>query len=716
MKTLTSGYSQSSLHGLHQDDDSRMENTNISNAWSTTSSDRSGLGSSTDQRYRKPKGLHPSLAPPANLAKMASKRNNGCQPGKSNSKNKFSESGAVGNYQKLLKFYLYFREGVPESNVEIHRVRKCALSYYLEDGTIKISEPRIRNSGLPQGTFLKRSMVTNPVTKLPFQAIDFMVGAEVRIVGHVFHVVRCDPLTRKYFTEELQTQMPSNGSYPDDNHSASMRAQKMEADPRRSRINPLTEVRSEDKLRGFLQFDRKVLRFQCEWDDTSKFDGEVHNYVLHFYLADDTVEMKEVRDENDGHDPFPLLLNRRTVPLISMHQNGQGAYQHEHFAGSRVISSGKAASQRNLTASDLICGEKFQIFGRCVLLQSCDKFTHDFYEHKLGIQQVLEENLPTDRPPAGSRQSIREMQRTRKGAFENRDRPPSRSQVPYNPHVHFGSEDDTTGLELDRFMKHDHLQILRFVAGLASEKPEDQSIERERRFVINFHLTDNTLAIFETAVRNSGMSGGKFLARGRYKIGPSASSTFGDFAAVQSMARWVEPADLMVGRNLSLIHPQTLAKLPAFEFLSADDFTREYVAVANGSRKNSAQFQLDKSGAQFLSDNEEDLGSCAGWEAKQALLSFQKAFQRKRRKLEKAFRHFDTDFSDRVNKAGFASVLSACDTELSDKDQAALISLLFTPGGIASSDHCSEKRRQLGAQCIWINYTKFLDRAFGAGY
>ena len=52
----------------------------------------------------------------------------------------------------------------------------------------------------------------------------------------------------------------------------------------------------------FLDNDRKVLRFFCRSEDLP--------FVIHYYLADDTVEVREVHHPNDGRDPFALLLRR----------------------------------------------------------------------------------------------------------------------------------------------------------------------------------------------------------------------------------------------------------------------------------------------------------------------------------------------------------------------------------------------------------------------
>ena len=36
--------------------------------------------------------------------------------------------------------------------------------------------------------------------------------------------------------------------------------------------------------------------------------------ILHYYLVDDTVEIREVHAPNDGHDPFPVLICRQKLP------------------------------------------------------------------------------------------------------------------------------------------------------------------------------------------------------------------------------------------------------------------------------------------------------------------------------------------------------------------------------------------------------------------
>merc|ERR1719199_1563599 len=56
----------------------------------------------------------------------------------------------------VLRFYGFFQEAVAESNMENYRVRRAIIYYYLEDDTMHITEPRIDNAGLPQGTLIRR--------------------------------------------------------------------------------------------------------------------------------------------------------------------------------------------------------------------------------------------------------------------------------------------------------------------------------------------------------------------------------------------------------------------------------------------------------------------------------------------------------------------------------------------------------------------------------
>ena len=58
-----------------------------------------------------------------------------------------------------------------------------------------------------------------------------------------------------------------------------------------------------------------MLRFYCVWDDRDAMFGEMRPFVLHYFLVDDTIEIREVHEPNDGRDPFPVLLRRQRLPV-----------------------------------------------------------------------------------------------------------------------------------------------------------------------------------------------------------------------------------------------------------------------------------------------------------------------------------------------------------------------------------------------------------------
>ncbi len=83
--------------------------------------------------------------------------------------------------RQVLRFFAYFQESVVEDPNENFRYRKCVIYYYLEDGTIYISEPKIENSGLPQGVFLKRHKVPRKDGSGVITWEDFNCGEDIEI-------------------------------------------------------------------------------------------------------------------------------------------------------------------------------------------------------------------------------------------------------------------------------------------------------------------------------------------------------------------------------------------------------------------------------------------------------------------------------------------------------------------------------------------------------
>lgn len=58
-----------------------------------------------------------------------------------------------------------------------------------------IAELRVENSGIPQGTFLKRHRIPKSPTEF-FSIADLRLGAEITVYGKVFRITGCDEFTK----------------------------------------------------------------------------------------------------------------------------------------------------------------------------------------------------------------------------------------------------------------------------------------------------------------------------------------------------------------------------------------------------------------------------------------------------------------------------------------------------------------------------------------
>ncbi|CAK9015494.1 EF-hand domain-containing family member C2 [Durusdinium trenchii] len=370
--------------------------------------------------------------------------------------------------RKVLRYYMYFKEAVHESAVENHRVRRCILYFYLGDNTLAIEEPKEENSGLPQGIFLKRTSLKKDDGK-PYTPEDFLVGTEATIFGRRFRVVDLDAKTREYLAERgVQAGEPE--AYPDDPHRAKAREAQL---AKNNKVPSIAGERAPDTLGKYLKNDNKVLRFNCLWDDTNRLYGEKNFYQLMYFLSDDTIEVRTSSKKQPGMDPFPLLLKR-----------------------SKLVKDSEDPSQGFYQAEDLICGEYINCWGRKLMLLKCDDFTQTYYQRVHGYEQP-----------------------------EVRIREPPKKVVknPVPPYNGFGSEADSlanclnlvpkpVSQDLHRFLNN-RGKTLKFRASFVKPGPEDA----DRGFLITYYMDDDTCAVYEPPKRNSGIMGGKFLERGKYK-------------------------------------------------------------------------------------------------------------------------------------------------------------------------------------------------------
>ena len=424
---------------------------------------------------------------------------------------------------QVLKFHAYFLEPVVENPDENYRIRKCIVFFYLDDDTLHIIEPRVENSGIPQGIFLKRHKLPKANGE-PYDWTDLRLGMDLNVYTRVFRIIDCDDFTRAFYSSE-GVDLGAAESYPDDPfiHTRAMINMKQNppdlAEHKAYNEAKLKGGRPNKNLKSFLDNDRRVLSFKILWQDRT-YDGGDKFYTLNFFLSDNSIEVKEINTQNSGRTPFPKLLKRQKLakaPILT-HCPGMSLRTEQYYM-----------------PEDIRCGTNIVIYGRDCKVYDCDEFTKSWYARELGITQ-MPEKLPTPAPVV--------------------------QYQPVPPHNGYGTEQDSMGsvialkpkapkFDMKKMFKQD-MHILRFNAKLVSTEPDDEN----REFIISFYCGDDTIQVYEVCDKNSGRIGGKFMERKQHK-NPETQLMYSE-------------KDLLLGRTLYLGGFK-------FQLVSADEYTEKYM-------------------------------------------------------------------------------------------------------------------------------------------
>eukprot|EP00441_Pelagodinium_beii_P026375 CAMPEP_0197664452 /NCGR_PEP_ID=MMETSP1338-20131121/58639_1 /TAXON_ID=43686 ORGANISM="Pelagodinium beii, Strain RCC1491" /NCGR_SAMPLE_ID=MMETSP1338 /ASSEMBLY_ACC=CAM_ASM_000754 /LENGTH=630 /DNA_ID=CAMNT_0043243087 /DNA_START=79 /DNA_END=1971 /DNA_ORIENTATION=- len=400
--------------------------------------------------------------------------------------------------RQVLRFNAYFQEPVHENPKESHRIRACTILFYLEDGTMMVSEPKIENSGIPQGTFVKRHRIPkqNDPKGSFFSYEDLRVGMTISLYSRSFRIVSCDEFTRSFYYQMMGEVMEEDQEPPVDSFHAEQLEETSVPSDRSAILADFREyskvalggARKNEKLQQYMENDRKVLRFHCYWDDSTKYGTRMY-YTLHYYLADDTIEILENISRNAGRDPYPVFWKRSSLrknpfvsPVPGMVEPAADIYRPE----------------------DLVVGEVIDVMGRSIFLYDCDDFTRDFFQQYSGYEQA---SIKIDHPKL------------------------VHVKLSYPPHNGFGSEEDSLAnckrltprpppRDMKKFMT-DGDKVLRFEASMSNGLPSDGV----RRFVVAISAADEHVSVWELKQRNSGYSEGKFASKSK-KQNPATAKPF----------------------------------------------------------------------------------------------------------------------------------------------------------------------------------------------
>ncbi|KAM7044361.1 EF-hand domain-containing family member C2 isoform 2-T2 [Molossus nigricans] len=467
-------------------------------------------------------------------------------------------TGSSTGLGEVLSFDAYEEDEVHDKRQEKYRIRRYKIFFYPEDDTIQVNEPEVKNSGLPQGTFIRRHRIPLPPPDCDqfYTVYHFNINIDIVFYGRTFKIYDCDAFT-KNFLKKIGIKLNPPGECPEDPYTK-MRKETLEC------VQPLRPYESFDTLKQFLEYDRKVLRFFCLWDDSVSLFGDRRQLILHYFLSDDTIEIKELLPHNSGRDPMPYFLQRGKLPKYGP----PGVYQPGEVTDRVVLNvySGYRVSrvhgylldkykmgkleQEFYKDSDLSIGTTINVWGRKVLLCDCDEFTKTYYKTKYGIENFTSISCKPPSPPKIERK--------------------------FPPYTGFGSEEDSLrsciGLvpiprpNLEAFRKfmeidsYDNISnILRFFAKLITDKCADQ----DRMFIISYFLSNNTISVFEPIEENSGNAGGLFLKRMRVKRP-------GQEIFKSELSEYIQPEELYIGAKVNV-------NGYLFILLNADEYTLKFM-------------------------------------------------------------------------------------------------------------------------------------------
>ncbi len=380
--------------------------------------------------------------------------------------------------KKVLRFYGYFKQTVYESPDEFYRVRPVTVFYYLEDDSMQIYEALVENSGIPQGKLIRRHRFPKNDQGETYSWKELNLGQNLSIYGHTFRLCDCDEFTSKWLESEGIIVNPSE-SIPTDPYikhrvkAAELKSYKTKTDY--------------DKLKQYVDMDRKVLRFYVTWDDRSQMYGELRPFIIQYYLVDDTMEVREVHKPNDGRDPFPILIKRQKIPKDRYNVKSNFSAIYLELSDNEVKQYYKPA--------DFGMGKTVNIFSRNFTVYDMDNFTKAFYYQNFGDKEftpINDENVIGPQAKPHNKMEI----------------------APYNG---YGSLEDSLQnclylvpeppkKDYIKLMENEH-KVLRYEAVLNTTNNDDKG----RKFIISYRLSDDTVGVYEPPMRNSGIIGGKFL-------------------------------------------------------------------------------------------------------------------------------------------------------------------------------------------------------------
>lgn len=455
----------------------------------------------------------------------------------------------------VLRFNAYFLEPIVESDIETVRVRKCCIYFHTEDNTILVREAAAQNSGMAQGVLIKRHCIPVDPSELAGAAPrmlaieDLNIGREVTLYGKCFRIISVDSNTRNHLTSVLGYEVPEDQDWPAGNQFEAHQEKRVRRNQMTKELMDMkrhheygctgqVSMPSPRKVKAAQQFytqGGKQLMFMAAWDDRNSPHGDLRLLQITYYLEDDTIQVMEPPTTNSGREGQSKLVTRQRVPNIAVNRNGaftnESLLDHLQNDAKQHLTFGVSLDQNYLAEDDFQIGKILNIHEKKILIYDADSITREHYRNK--------------GTPLGPPVDIKDYFNIH---------PYKVPRVRPVPHDGIGTEEDSLGSWKNLLLKppkRDHEKETKYGGKILNYAlrmvPSANAVVEEegRHFVLSFWLENDTMQICEIGINNSGLMGGKYLARQRVKrMLPDGSS------------KWFTPEDFQVGEVITILSKQ----------------------------------------------------------------------------------------------------------------------------------------------------------------
>jgi len=457
--------------------------------------------------------------------------------------------------KKCLSFEGFCKLNLPGSPSEPFRIRKVKVIYFLEDDTITISEPKIMNAGYPQGKLVARSKIPKDTEGNFLHWKDLNVGININVYGVIYRLCSCDLFTKEFMLSQ-GIELNNEEELPEDPYTSQRETQIS------SFSSDSDNNAADEKLRKFIMYDGKVLRFYALFDNRDAEEGQLVPHIIHYYLADDTVEVVQEKKGVDGQDPHYTIMKRMKVPRDWKAIPGNFPACYLEKSDSELLET--------YQAKDFTIGKTVQLLGRRFLIYDCDGFTRNFYKHSLGIEQ-------------GPRLNIE----------EDKDLQPKQTR-PLPQYIGLGSVEDSIQSWFTYRPEHPKTDVVRYLHNLGKKlrytavmdyiHPEDA----KRKFLIEYRLSDGCMSVNEEKIQNLGYRGGRFL---KFMLVPKPGTD-------PRNPEYYTPADFNIGSVVNVFGHKfiiTAADLAVYRYMEAnpDKFRAEVVSEVRKSLMREGHLRED---------------------------------------------------------------------------------------------------------------------------